>query len=187
MIKIIEHINNIVSDMDERKFYLSFAGVFVVLLVPILFLIFFTRSSMYSWQARIDEINQKRTTIAAALTRFSRVRKERERVNAKLNKEKTFKIAGYFQEVTESLNISRNLAEEPRTTTARLDKDYTEIILTARLNDLSMQRLVDLLSKISAQELVYTKKLDITKHKGSPPAIDVSITIATLAQTSEVA
>ena len=107
------------------------------------------------------------------------VKKQRQDVNTLLEKDKDFRIKGYFNDLLEYLNISGNkikseISEED------LDNEYTEIKLEAHLINLNTRDLCNLLNEIEKSERVYTKELEIFHFPKKPTTIEVNLTIATL-------
>lgn len=177
-----ESIKNFLETLDGRQFTV-FAGVVVGILVLIsVLLMWSTVQSIASIRLRIEEINEQRRKVQSLLVRNNKVQEQKSSVDEFLAREKDFKIFGYFEKVIEELGLERNLKqrpEEPRS--EEVGKDYIEYTLTGNLTRLNMKQLTDLLMKIADNKSVYPKKLDIVRAEGMRPAIDVTLSIATLA------
>lgn len=181
--KVVEYVREFVSSLDERGFYILLSVALSAIFFISGFIMYYTRGRINSLQQQLIEINDGRRSISILLGRYTSVKKQRQAVNAILSREKGFKIYGYFHEVLDSLLISKNLVQDTPPITTKKDKDYEEISLTGVLNELSMKQLTDLLQKIAENELVYLKKIEIVKSESMPPAVNVTLTIATLGST----
>ncbi len=186
MMRLVEYIKNFLQDLDDQHFYMVLGVLLFSILLFSGMLIFNTVRSKHTAELQLEEINEQRRSVQILLGRYNQVQKQKASVNALLAREKGFKIFGYFTELLDELGLRRNLKQEPdEPKLESVGKDYTEYILTGVLGRLSMKQLTDLLQKIDNNELVYPKRLEITKADGMPPAIDVTISIATLAPTVE--
>lgn len=98
-----------------------------------------------------------------------------------------FKIAGYFEDVLNKLGLASKKSSKLEVTTPAQEGRYQETVLNAKLSDMSMKELTELLKEIEQNKRVFAKELEITASKKTANTIDVNITIATLeAQTQEI-
>jgi hypothetical protein len=178
--QIKDYLDNLES--KDFKKYLLIAFSVLVLLIGLL--IFQYYRSVSALKARINTINRKRRDIQTMLERYERVKKQQIEVNTILAKEKDFKIAQFFENVLEKLNISKNKMQEETSPKDVLD-GYTEWTLYAVLNNLNTKKLSELLYAIEQEERIYTKELEIEKSTKAE-AITVKITIATLEPKPEL-
>ena len=190
--KAVERIREFISNLDEKSFYIMLGVTSFIIFLTAVLIMFYTRSQINVLQEQLVDINDQRVKIAVLLNRYDVVNKQRKEVDEILAREGArdegfkFKILGYFQKVLDVLGMSKNLVQDPVPTTVRKDKDYEETSLNPMLKELSMKQLTDLLQKIAGYELVYIKKIEITRAESMPPSVNVNLTIATL-KAAEVA
>jgi hypothetical protein len=106
-------------------------------------------------------------------------------VNNILAENPDFKIDGFFTDLLSKTGLERNKKETSISYADRGDKDYREVLLTAKFDTMNMRQLCELLNEIEQNNMVYTKELDIVKSKKIPNTIDVTLTIATLQKKPE--
>ena len=140
-------------------------------------------SNMNSLIKQINFTNAMRNETKELLARNLAVKKQKEKVDEVLDSDKNFRIMHYFDDLTKQLRISQYVKEDKQIN-IESKQDYNEIALTAKINNINMKQLVDLLQSIENKEIVFTKKLDITKSE-KLPVIDVDIVIATLQAKTE--
>lgn len=170
-------------DVKEFKKYALIALACIVALLS--FLIFSYYRSAAHLKTQISAINKKRKDVQGMLERYERVKKQQIEVNTILAKDKSFKIAQYFENLLTKLGIGSNKAQEPETLPKDVLDGYTEWTLYANLVNLNTKKLSELLYAIEQEERIYTKELEIEKSKKSQ-TINVKITIATLEQKQEL-
>jgi hypothetical protein len=167
---------------DFKKYALIALGALLLLLGFIFFMYYRSAAELKS---KITVINKKRKDVQNMLERYERVKKQQIEVNTILAKDKTFKIAQYFENLLMKLDIGINKAQEPETVPKDVLDGYTEWTLYANLSNLTTKKLSELLYAIEQEERIYTKELEIEKAK-QPYSINVKITIATLEPKQEL-
>ncbi len=178
-------IKNYLDTLDAKDFkkYALIALSCIILLLGLLIVTYYRSAGQL--KSKISAINKKRKDVQNMLERYERVKKQQVEVNTILAKDKSFKIAQYFENLLERLGIASNKAQEPETLPKDVLDGYTEWTLYANLANLNTKKLSELLYAIEQEERIYTKELEIEKAK-KPQAINVKITIATLEPKQEL-
>ncbi len=121
------------------------------------------------------------------MTKDIQVKKQKAIVDEILNENKSFKLLGYFDEITNKLGIDKNVKEKStseNTLEILTAKGYKEVRVNATFTELNTRQLAELLDEFEKNERIYTKNLEITKSSKTP-TIDVEIVIATLQPETE--
>ncbi len=179
MMEIIEKVRSFIQGLDEQEFY-RYLAIFVgVLTLAAGILMFQNYRSVNYYKRRIDDTNELREEAKNILDKSRYVQQQRAEVDAILDKNIDFKIAGYFKQLITQLALTEKIKVE---TPSHVDRDanYRENLLDAKFENMNMKELTELLSEIEQNKRIYTKKLEIIKSKKSPDTIEVNITIATL-------
>lgn len=177
---MVEKFKAFIQDLDDREFY-RYLAVFLAALVLIMGgIVFFNYRTTAQLKKRITRLNNNRHALQEILTTFERVKQQKADVAAILEKDKTFKIVGYLDQLIGTLNLTQHRAglQQSEESLEHLS-EYNEIKLIVSFADMNMRQLVELLREIEKNERIYIKELEITKS-GGRPAIDVRLTIATL-------
>lgn len=177
--KIIDQLRDFIASLDEQTFYKYIGIALAGLVLAVSLLVFSYYRSVNSLLDSINTINEERERTRQILTRAERVKRQRAEVDAIISEDENFKIGGFFNDVLNSLHLSdKKIVEE----TSQSDKEdkYSESILRARLTDMTMKELCELLNTLDQNKRIYTKELDILALKKTPPALEVTITIASL-------
>jgi hypothetical protein len=124
-------------------------------------------------------INRKRKEVKDILERYEMVKKQQAEVDAMLNQDRDFKIAGFFNETITKLNLSQYKSREPEASREVLDNGYTEVKLYASFANVSTQQVVELLQLIEQNQRIYTKELEMYKPSTNK-TININILLATL-------
>lgn len=177
--EVLEKIQLFFDNLSEADFYKYLAITLgsIVFLV-IIMVIYFIRG-IDSAKSRIDLIQEQRIEAKKILAREELVKKQREEVDSELAKDSFFKIKDYFSNrVIPKLNLTdKNVLAE----TSQVDQgEYKESILKAKLTDMSMKNVADLLNELDQNKRIFTKELEIIKSTKRPKTIDVNLTISTL-------
>jgi hypothetical protein len=137
-------------------------------------------SRTHGWEQKMVAINKLREETRTILARHEQMQQQKNKVNEILEKEKNFKIKEFFITLLQNVRLTPYLSKQAEVSEPReVTNDYEEISLTAQLSGVTMQQLVELLSKIEETERVYTKEIVINKSPTSP-TLEVSLVIATL-------
>ena len=180
---------NSYADYIERLNATQFRNY--VLMVGIIFLFisgfFWYRyySAIRFENRRIARINQLREEVRDLLERYELVKKQQEAVDIILEKDRTFKIAGFFDSLIQELGLKKFVSREPDTTTEELDNGYTEVKLYAGFSKLDMKKVADFLDALEKNDRIHTKELELYKPD-SNKTVNMNIIIATLEPRPEV-
>lgn len=177
---IIEKIKEFLEGLDTRDFY-KYAGIAVGILCLLTFFMmyrFYSKVDYYNKQIR--NLNNDRQEVQELLEKAAAVKQQKADVNAMLEADPNFKIAGYFKDILTQLGLENKQISSTVTTQERGEEDYNESILTAKFGDMNMRELSELLNVLEQNKRVYTKELEVQKSRKSPRAIEVQLTIATL-------
>jgi hypothetical protein len=178
--KILDTLLSYLGQQSKRQQYsiiASFVGVCFLLIFIILYNLI-SRSN--NWEQKMVNINKLREETRMILARHEQMQQQKNAVNEILEKEKNFKIKEFFITLLQNVRLTPYLSKQAEVSEPReVTSDYEEISLTAQLNGITMQQLVELLSKIEDTDRVYTKEIVINKSPTSP-TLEVSLVIATL-------
>lgn len=176
----IEKIQNIITDLEDKMFYTYLAialGIIVLLVSSIIFYYYSSRSTV---QERIEMIHEQRAKAKRILTTYEHVKKHKAEVDAIIAENEGFKIGGYFEEVLTLLDLGEKRTSKEDYSHVTHENKYDEHILKAKLTNMNMKQLCELLNILENNKRIYTKELEIVKSKHAKKAIDVTLTIATL-------
>lgn len=174
---LLDRLRERLEKLDEKEFLkysAIFLGVMCLLATGIIVRYYFKTSSLHKEMRRT---NQSREDVKQILERYERVKKQREEVDALLEKDEDFILEEYIERLRTQFHLTYTI--ESRTTAPR-DDVYQEIAINAKFTNMNMRELTELLQEIEKNKRVYTKDLEIDKSKKRPGTLDVSITIATL-------
>lgn len=177
---IFDPILSYLGQQSKKQQY-TLLSVFVGITALIIALLMYNMiSRMHSWEQKMVGINKLREETRTILARHELMQQQKNNVNEILEKEKNFKIKEFFITLLQNVRLTPYLSKQAEVSEPReVTNDYEEILLTAQLSNITMQQLVELLSKIEDTERVYTKEISITKSPTSP-TLEVSLVIATL-------
>lgn len=174
---LLDRIRERLEKLDEKEFFkygAIFLGIMFLLATGIIVRYYFKVSSL---QKQMKRVNGLREDVKQILERYERVQKQRNEVNALLEKDEDFILEEYIARLAAKQRLS--FVIESRTTAPR-DDVYQEIAINAKFTNMNMRELTELLAEIEKNKRVYTKDLDIVKSKTRPGTLDVGITLATL-------
>lgn len=177
--KIIERVRDFINNLDEKNFY-KYLGISLGVVVMLCaFMIYRYYSNVDSLLLRINNINEQRERAQLILKQAQRVNKQRADVDAMIAKDEGFKIGGYFNEVLMKLRLTdKRVLEE--TAVIQHEGKYQESVLKAKLTDMNMKELCELLNELDQNKRIYTKELEIISVKKARPSLDINLTIAAL-------
>ena len=180
--KVLEKIQNFIISLNKKDFLKYIYILLFILLIIFGFIVYRHFSKISSLKKQLQRINLARQEAQVILTKDVKAKKQKAIVDNILNKEKNFKLRGYFDSVTSKIGIDKNVKEKS-TSESELEnltaQGYIEVKLNAVLADLNMKQLAELLDEFEKNERIYTKSLEITKSNKTP-TIDVNLIIATL-------
>lgn len=174
---IIDTIQSFIESLEEKNFY-KYLALTIGIIICIVSLIFFGYyRALNTINDRIIMINDLRENVQQALTASKKIKKQREQINTILAKDVDFKMGAYFTDLLASLKLTE---KKQAVDYSHIDHvgAYRESILKAKLTDLTMKDLCELLYAIEKNQRMYVKELEIVKsRKGN---LDINLTIATL-------
>lgn len=180
----LNNIANFIEQIDQKKFlyYVAAASAILAFLLGIILYRYYAVTG--SLLDRTKKVNMQRKVVKELLERYEIVKKQQMEVNALLEKDKNFKIGGYFEDIVARLNLSQFKTREPETSSQELDNGYTEIKLYASFANINMQKIVELLDTLEQNERIYTKEIEIYKPN-QDRAVNLNLLIATLTPIAE--
>lgn len=179
----IEGLRSFFERMSARTFYITVVSyltlVFSLALLCIIALVLRTSALATT----ISDLNELREETRILREKAEQVQMQRTAVNEILSKEPDFKIASYFDDTLNSLQL---IAKKGKTEIARTDREdnYQETELTAQIVDVNMKQITELLYAIEQTRRIYIKKVDIAKSKKGS-SLELGIVIATLLPKTE--
>lgn len=177
---VVTRIQSFFDQLNERDFKRYLAAFIVILLIINAVIVYRYISKTRALKNRVTFINRKRREVKETLERYEMVKKQQAEVDALLEKDRDFKIAGYFNDVLTKLNLARFKTREPETSRETLDNGYTEVKLYASFSNITTQNVVELLDALEQNERIYTKELEMYKPNDTGKTINVNILLATL-------
>ncbi|NRB22067.1 hypothetical protein HRU45_05020 [Candidatus Dependentiae bacterium] len=182
--KITNKIVGFVDNLDNKMFYRYAGAFFAVILAATLFILYLYQSSVATSQKQMKKVNRLHIEIREILDKNEQVKKRRKEVDAILKQDPYFKIKNFFNETLKKLGLSSDTLTASESVNPS-NKDYLDIVASAKLTDLSMQELAELLQAIEQNKRVHIRSLEISQKK--PGTIDVNLTIATLSERAPTA
>jgi len=178
--KQLERLKQYVYDLDERTFYQYLVGFLASVMLLMAVMVFWQYRATSAIKKKIANLNVQREEAQAILTKFQQVSHQKEAVESVLEKDKSFKIFGYMDTLLGTLQLTRNKGVYQQSTEPLEGHDsYDEVTLVVPLTEITMRNLAELLHEIEKNERIYIKQLEVAQSP-SKPAIDVTLTLATL-------
>lgn len=184
---LLERIKLFIEELDEKTFY-RYAALFIAACTLLSGTIgFFYYRRVATLIKQIKRINRLREEdVRVLLEDAHQVEQQRAAVDAILSQDIDFKIAGYFKNLLEKLNLQDKIVTEAEATTVEREDNYRESELNAKFGDLNMKEVTELLQELEQNPRISTKRLEITASKKKQKTVDVQITITTLLPKTEV-
>ncbi len=178
----IDKIRTFFDSMDTKTFYRSIAGYAAACVLLLCIILYYFYSTTGALQRKIRQLNHTREeSVRTILESAQSIEHQRATVKAVLSQNLDFKIAGYFKDLLNKLNLrNKEIQEAESTTTTDREDNYRETELNAKFEDMSMKDLTELLQALEKNPRISTKRLEITKSKKKPKTIEVLISITTL-------
>jgi len=178
---MLQQLKTYIDRLNEKKFLMYSSIVLGSLVLLIAFMMTYFFWARANRRNELEEINIERSTqVKRILLKAQQLQKQRQEVDAMLQKDPDFKIGGYVDNVLNNLGLSNKKTMESAPTTTELSTKYAESAIEITLNDINMSQLINLIVEIESEKRVYIKKLEIGCSKMSARALEVNITIATL-------
>lgn len=168
------------SSLTPKKLYQTLGSILacIILTIGLLFFIYYRKVS--TLQKKIGVMNETREQIQLLLEKAHHVKTEQKTIDAILAQDTNFKIAGYFEQLLNTLNLASKKTSKLEVMSPDQEGKYQESVLQAKFSAISMKELTDLLTAVDTNQRVFIKELEITSSKKTPNTIDVLIKIATL-------
>jgi enoyl reductase-like protein len=178
----LEKIRTFFDSLETKTFYYYIIGYLSVCFLLFGLIIFYYYKNTSYLQRQIKRLNTTREdTIRTILEAVESIDQQKAAVEAILSQNPDFKIAGYFKDLLNKLNLkNKEVQEAESTTTTEREDNYRETELNAKFENMNMKELTELLQAIEQNARISTKRLEITKAKKNPKTIEVQITITTL-------
>jgi hypothetical protein len=181
---VLEKVHTYFEQLDTKAFrnYALTAGL--IYLGLICFFLYRHISSVRSLQQRMGYLNVQRQDMQVLLARYGVVKNQQTEVDKLLEKDKDFKIGGFFNTILNTLGIAKLKSREPETSKELLDNGYTEVKLYASFNAMDMKTIATLLDKLEQNARIYTKEVEVYKPNGAT-TLNLNLIIATLEPKTE--
>ena len=183
---LLEQIKSFFDKLETKTFYYYIIGYIGACLVIFAISIFYFYSSINVLEKKIRDVNSSREDqIRIILETAAHVKQQQMMIEDILSKDPDFKIAGYFEEILNRLDLKDKKVSSEATTVDRED-NYRKSELSAKFEGMTMQELTKLLQELEQKPRIATEKIEITKSKKQPKTIEVNLTISTLLPKVEV-
>lgn len=183
--KIMQQIQDVLDAIDTKDFYKYIGGIVVVIVLIFCLLVYRFYSNVNYYKSELNTINNQREEIRDLLEIAALTKEQKQSINALLESDPDFKIAGYFKKVLDQLGLTQKETSSTVVPQERGEQDYNEIVLSAKFTDMTMKELTELLNVLEKNKRIYTKDLEIQRSKKAPKTIEVQLTIATLQSRTE--
>lgn len=177
--EFINQLQGYLYTVNERQFrlYMFFCiGTLFLISAGIAGYYLTTKQTLAQRREYSEDLTEQAQKI---IIKAKNVEKQRKDVDTLLKEGESFKIGGYFKEITTQLQIADKQGVINYSLVDR-DHGYKEGILNAQFSEMNMKELCELLDVLEKNERIYTKELQIMKSKKKNATIDVTLIIATL-------
>lgn len=180
----LESIRTRLENADEKELY-SYYGIIGGALFFLFALLVYNHYSRVSWyKFELNKINTQRNLTRQILRNAKLVKAQQQQVEEILAQDKDFRIGEAYQTIIRTGNFASKLVDQSAPTTGESINGKTEVQVIAKLKNLSMKEVTDLLAMIASVPQLYTKEVSIQKPHGKS-TVDLDITVATLEPSSE--
>lgn len=183
--KIVQQIQDFLDTIDTKDFYKYIGGIILAIVLVFCLLVYRFYSNVSYYKGQLKTINNQREEIRELLDIAALTKEQKQTINAMLEANPDFKIAGYFKKVLDQLGLTQKETSNTVTSQERGEQNYNEIVLSAKFTDMTMKDLTELLNVLEKNKRIYTKDLEIQRPKKAQRTIDVQLTIATLQPRTE--
>lgn len=180
---VIDTINQWLSSLDTKVFYRYVAAIIGCTALLILGIIYYYYSSSNYYKRQIRSVNRQREEVQTLLEKAALIDQQKQEVLSIIEQDPDFRINAYFDDVLAQLNLKNK--SDLTNIQPRPNDPYTEKILSARFNEVTMKEIVELLDKLDKNKRIYIKDLEIERSKKNNRRIDARISIATFETRSE--
>jgi len=137
-------------------------------------------STISSLQQQLKTNNTYRRRAQKLVSRYQRIQKQKQSVDAVLEKDPNFKIKEYMNKLINDLQFDANTVTQIDVGRPRdVQSGYTEVSLDVSFTGINTKQLVTLMHESEKNERVYIKSVTINKQKQAQK-IDATLTVATL-------
>lgn len=182
---LINSIQNFFDSLSNKQFYQYLAGFFGALILIIISILVYYYYATSSQQEQLQDINDMRKEVEGLLSKMQQVERKRTEVKKMLSENADFKIAEYWEDLLNKLNLTNKQAQKATVEKAEFEDVYQEDILRPTFVDMTMKELTELLDALDKTPLISTKNVDIIASKKKRNTIDVTLTIAALREKSK--
>lgn len=182
---LLSSIQNFFDSLDSKQFYQYIAGFFGALILIIIGILVYYYYATSSKQEQLQNINDMRKQVEELLNKMQQVERKRAEVKKMLSENTDFKVAEYWEDLLNKLNLTNKQAQKATVEKAEFEDMYQEDILRPTFVDMTMKELTELLEALDKNPLISTKNLDIIASKKKRNTIDVTLTIAALREKSK--
>lgn len=178
--ELFDKIQAYFNALEQKRFYQYVIGTLSIIVLIIFLLMFQYYRKVRALKRELVNINELREETRKILDKAQQIKKDQKEIDAILDQDKNFKIAGYFEDLISKLGLAQKKSSTVEVRTAPLEAKYQESELQAKFTSITMKELTELLQEIELNKRVFAKELEITPSKKQPNSIDVILTIATL-------
>lgn len=175
---IKEYFHNIVATiqtLSKKQLEKYIVATLVVAGLLLGGIIFFTYSSSSELVSEMKVLEKQANNAASILNQYKKMQKEEDRIQALLEKHKTFNLKIFFEQFCKENGINPEPGWD--TSDESINAKFEEISLPATFKGQTTEKLVQILAKIDKKEILYVKELNI-KNDGAKK-ITFDMTIAT--------
>jgi uncharacterized DUF497 family protein len=185
---MFEKIQEVIQDLDNKKQLQITIGTLVATALLLVFFAYRFERNISDLSSKMKALNKARKETKELLSRSEIIDQQRNKVEENLEKDKNFNLEEFLRKTLEEVKLLQNL-EQPNVTINEIEgvrtSSYEEVRLDARLKNINMRQVTDLLSKIQQQERVYTKFVEIFRSASISPTVNLHIIIGTLQKKPE--
>lgn len=178
---IFSDLINYINQLDTKTLF-KYIGIYLAGVVILLLGVSYLYYSKLKKHTKILETTQSQALETKnIINNFLKVQEQQEDIQKILDQDKTFRILPIYENVIQSLGLSRNSSPDLQSTVNRnlSIQNKTERVLKAQLTNVNTKNLVQLLSKLAEIKQIYPKDLIIKKSNESQN-VNIEITLATL-------
>ena len=176
---LLDNVRDSIESLSEKEFRNYFMIAVSIVIIGTGFIIYRYYANIHRLNNRLAILNEQREEIKQLLERYELVQQQKQGVDALLAQDTNFKIAGYFGDVLTQLALTNNKISEPELSQDELENGYTEITLSASLQNMNMKTITQLLDTLEKKQRIYTKALELSRPSQAA-SITINIIIATL-------
>jgi len=177
---ILQSCKDFLQNIPKKNLVQISAGVVFAIILLVIGTIMWQNYTMNVLKKNLDKINKLRTESVTLINQYQEVLEQQEYVSELLNKDKTFKIKEFFDDMVKELFLERNVGNTAEVSEPQdLGNGYDEIRISAQFTSITTKQVCEILEKIEQNKRLYVKELTLSKVEQSS-SLDVSIIIATL-------